>query len=291
MTNGAYGPGSVPAKAGLGLRGPHVSEVVETRPPIAWFEVHPENYMGEGPALAILEKIRHDYPLSLHGVGLSLGSAEGIDRAHLARLARLVDRLTPGLVSEHLSWSVASGTYFNDLLPLPLTEEALETVARNVDAMQEGLGRRVLVENPSAYVRFRHATIPEPEFLTALARRTGCGLLCDVNNIYVSCTNFGLDADAYLDAVPADAVEEIHLAGHFHGEHQGRPLLIDDHGSRVIEPVWALYRRALRRFGSVPTLIEWDRNIPALDVLMSEAACADAVAGAVTERIGRAQVA
>jgi uncharacterized protein (UPF0276 family) len=281
----------VPARAGLGLRGPHVAEIVATRPAVAWFELHPENYMSEGPGVAALERIRRDYPLSLHGVGLSLGSAEGIDRAHLARLRRLVERLEPGLVSEHLSWSVSSGVYLNDLLPLPLDEEALATVARNVEAMQEVLGRRILVENPSAYVRFRHSTVPEPEFLAELARRTGCGLLCDVNNLYVSCVNFGRDPRGYLDALPAAEIGEIHLAGHFRTERQGRLLLIDDHGSRVSEPVWALYEHALERFGAVPSLIEWDREIPTLDVLMREAARADAIARRVLDGADRARVA
>jgi uncharacterized protein (UPF0276 family) len=269
---------AIPALAGIGLRGPHVAEVVATRPAVAWLEVHPENYMGEGPGLTLLERIRRDYPLSLHGVGLSLGSAEGIDRAHLARLRRLAQRLEPGLVSEHLSWSVSGGIYLDDLLPLPLTEESLDTVARNVETMQEGLGRRVLVENPSTYLRFRHSTIPEPEFLAELARRTGCGLLCDVNNVYVSCVNLGLDPAAHLDAMPASAVGEIHLAGHFRTERQGRVLLIDDHGSPVSDRVWALYERALDRFGPIPSLIEWDKEVPSLDVLMREAARADAIA-------------
>jgi uncharacterized protein (UPF0276 family) len=269
---------AIPALAGIGLRGPHVAEVVATRPAVAWLEVHPENYMGEGPGLTLLERIRRDHPLSLHGVGLSLGSAEGIDRAHLARLRRLAQRLEPGLVSEHLSWSVSGGIYLDDLLPLPLTEESLDTVARNVETMQEGLGRRVLVENPSTYLRFRHSTIPEPEFLAELARRTGCGLLCDVNNVYVSCVNLGLDPAAHLDAMPASAVGEIHLAGHFRTERQGRVLLIDDHGSPVSDRVWALYERALDRFGPIPSLIEWDKEVPSLDVLMREAARADAIA-------------
>ena len=282
---------AVPARAGLGLRGPHVAEIIATRPAVAWFELHPENYMSEGPGLASLEKIRRDYPLSLHGVGLSLGSAEGIDPAHLTRLRRLIERLEPGLVSEHLSWSVSGGVYLNDLLPLPLDEETLLTVARNVQTMQEAIGRRVLIENPSAYVRFRHSPIPEPEFLAALAQRTGCGLLCDVNNTYVSCVNFGLDPHGYLDALPAAEVGEVHLAGHFRTERQGRPLLIDDHGSRVSEPVWALYEHALERFGAVPSLIEWDREIPSLDVLMREAARADAIARRTFEGADRARVA
>ncbi|HYC14159.1 MAG TPA: DUF692 domain-containing protein [Stellaceae bacterium] len=281
----------IPARTGIGLRGPHIAEVLATRPAVAWLELHPENYMSEGPGLAALERVRRDYPLSLHGVGLSLGSAEGIDRAHLARLRRLVERLQPGLVSEHLSWSVSGGVYLNDLLPLPLDDECLAIVARNVEVMQEALGRRVLVENPSAYLRFRHSTMSEPEFLTALARKTGCGLLCDVNNIYVSAVNCGGDPRAYLAALPAAEIGEIHLAGHFRTERQGRTLLIDDHGSEVSEPVWGLYAEVLQRFGAVPTLIEWDREVPPLDVLMRETARADAIARELREGTSRARVA
>lgn len=270
----------VSAKIGVGLRAPHLAEILATRPAIGWFEVHPENYMGDGPALARLLAVRRDYPLSLHGVGLSLGSADGIDREHLGRLKALVERAEPFLVSEHLSWSVADGRYLNDLLPLPYTEEALDVVSRNVTTAQEALGRRILVENPSAYLRFRCSTIAEPAFLAELARRTGCGLLCDVNNIFVSSTNFEADAAGYLERVPREAVGEIHLAGHFRSERQGRPLLIDDHGSAVCPEVWALYRRAIERFGLVPSLVEWDKNLPPLAVLLGEARRAEGAADA-----------
>lgn len=268
------------AKIGVGLRAPHLAEILATRPAIGWFEVHPENYMGDGPALARLLAVRRDYPVSLHGVGLSLGSANGIDREHLGRLKAVVERVEPFLVSEHLSWSVADGRYLNDLLPLPYTEEALDVVSRNVTTAQDTLGRRILVENPSAYLRFRESTIAEPEFLAELARRTGCGLLCDVNNIFVNCTNFEADAADYLERVPREAVGEIHLAGHFRSERQGRPLLIDDHGSAVCNEVWALYRRAIERFGLVPSLVEWDKNLPPLAALLAEARQAERAAGA-----------
>ena len=215
------------------------------------------------------------YPLSLHGVGLSLGSAEGIDRRHLGRLKTLVERVEPALVSEHLSWSVAGGVYLNHLLPLPYTEEALDMVSRNVDHVQSELGRPILVENPSLYLRFEESPIPEPEFLAELSRRTGCGLLCDVNNVFVSAHNLGWDADAYLDALPAKAIREIHLAGHARNDADGSAILIDDHGSRVADSVWALFQRALTRFGALPTLIEWDTDIPPLDVLLGEAREAD----------------
>jgi uncharacterized protein len=267
---------------GIGLRAPHMAEIAASRPAIGWLEVHPENYMANGPALDRLLGLRRDYPLSLHGVGLSLGSAEGVERAHLAKLGALMAAVEPFLVSEHLSWSIVDGAYLNDLLPLPYTEEALAVASRNIEATQEALGRPILVENPSAYLRFRYSTIPEAEFLAELVRRTGCGLLCDVNNIFVSCSNFAEDAEAYLDALPPAAVGEIHLAGHFRGERQGRKLLIDDHGSAVSDEVWALYRRALARFGMRPSLIEWDRNIPPLPVLLAQASEAERMAAATS---------
>jgi uncharacterized protein (UPF0276 family) len=213
--------------------------------------------------------------VGLHGVGLSLGSAEGLDPRHLARLSRLLDEFQPALVSEHLSWSVAGGSYLNDLLPLPYTEEALDLVCRNVAQAQEALGRRLLLENPSSYLRFRHSTIPEAEFLAAIQARSGCGLLLDVNNVYVSARNHGLDALAYLRALPAGAVGEIHLAGHARRQVGAEILLIDDHGSAVPAPVWQLYEAALALVGPCPTLIEWDTDIPALPVLLAEATKAD----------------
>ena len=261
-----------PNGCGIGLRAPHMAELLERRPAVGWLEIHAENYMGGGPVVRSLERLRADYPLSVHGVGLSLGSAEGIDGAHLERLARLVERLQPALVSEHLSWSVTGGAYLNHLLPLPYTDEALGVLCANVARAQDRLGRRLLVENPSGYLRFRDSSISEPEFLNALARRTGCGLLCDVNNVYVTCANLGGEATAWLDALDAAAVAEIHLAGHAVNDGAGRTILIDDHGSRVAAPVWALYEHALERFGGVPTLIEWDTDIPALAVLADEAA-------------------
>ena len=261
-----------PSGCGIGLRAPHVAELLERRPTIGWLEVHAENYMGGGPGVRSLERLRADYPLSVHGVGLSLGSAEGIDSAHLERLARLVQRLQPAIVSEHLSWSVTGGAYLNHLLPLPYTDEALDVLCANVARAQDRLGRRLLVENPSGYLRFRDSSISEPEFLNALVRRTGCGLLCDVNNVYVTCANLGGEATAWLDALDAAAVAEIHLAGHAVNDADERTVLIDDHGSPVADPVWRLFEHALRRFGPTPTLIEWDTDVPALDVLLGEAA-------------------
>jgi uncharacterized protein (UPF0276 family) len=276
---------SIEAQVGIGLRGPHLAEIRTTRPTVGWFEVHSENYLGGGPPLTALLDVRRDYPLSLHGVGLSLGSAEGIDAVHLAEIAALARSTEPFLMSEHLSWSATNGTYLNDLLPLPYTEEALAVIAANVVRAQDALGRRILIENPSTYLRFRHSTIPEPEFVAQLAHRTGCALLVDVNNIFVTCTNFGGSMTGYLDALPRDAVAEIHLAGHFRTGRSEPPLLIDDHGTTVCDAVWNLYQEALVRFELVPTLIEWDRQLPALPVLLREARKAERIAAAVSDHV------
>lgn len=262
----------IPAKAGIGLRFQHHQAVLDTQPDVAWMEVHTENYMGGRTPLRCLDATRRDVPISLHGVGLSLGSAEGLDFAHLERIKRVAERIEPGLMSEHIAWSVANGNYLADLLPLPMTEEALDVVCRHVDQMQTYLKRAILVENPSTYVTFRHSTIPEWEFMAAVAARTGCGILCDVNNIYVSCQNHGWAASAYLAGLPPAAIGEIHLAGHaVRTLADGKVLHIDDHASRVVPEVWALYRQALARFGPVPTLIEWDNDVPPLETLLSEA--------------------
>lgn len=265
------------AAAGIGLRSAHIAEIMETRPAMGFLEVHAENYMTGSPAVAALEALRRDYPISIHGVGLSLGSASALDRVHLSRLCALVDRVEPDLVSEHLSWSGLPGLYLNDLLPLPYTEESLEIVGDHIDEAQAALGRRLLIENPSAYLRFRHSTIAESEFLSELVRRTGCGILCDVNNLYVNADNIGFDPWAYLAALPARAIGEIHLAGHHRADVDGRNILIDDHGSAVSKPVWDLYAHALDRFGPKPTLLEWDANLPALPVLLAEARYADRI--------------
>ncbi len=259
------------ARIGICLRGPHVGALPAMRPALDFLEVHAENYMGSGPALDALLAVRRDYAVSLHGVGLSLGSADGIDRGHLARFRELIDRVEPMLVSEHLSWSIVDGAYLNDLLPLPYTEESLDVVARNVAIAQDGLGRALLVENPSRYLRFSDSDIPEAEFLGVLVRRTGCGILCDVNNIYVNANNVGEDPIGYLDALPPAAIGEIHLAGHARRDIDGRTLLIDDHGSAVCDEVWTLFGEALRRFGAVPSLIERDKNLPCLEDLVAEA--------------------
>ena len=278
MVAAVPGPGGgIPAAAGIGLRFQHHREVLDTRPDVAWFEVHTENYMGGGAPIRTLEAIRRDYPVALHGVGLSLGSARGLDATHLERVREVVRRVEPGLVSEHLSWSATGGVYLADLLPLPMTDEALDVVCRHVEQTQAFLQRRILLENPSSYLLYTHSTIPEWQFLAAVVQRTGCGLLCDVNNIYVSACNHGWDASAYLAGLPVASIGEIHVAGHSLQQLDGgRSIRIDDHGSPVAPPVWSLYAQALARFGPVPTLVEWDTNVPPIEVLRAEAAKAAA---------------
>jgi uncharacterized protein (UPF0276 family) len=267
-------PGTMPCSAGLGLRAPHYGEILATRPAVGWFEAHSENYFGDGgQPLYFLERVRSLYPLSLHGVGLSLGSADALDREHLRKLKSLVARFEPALVSEHLSWGAIGGRHFNDLLPLPYTEEALRVVSAHVRQTQDFLGRQILVENISAYLQFQHATMDEADFIAALVSASGCGILLDVNNLYVNAVNHGIDPLAYLERIPLQAVSEIHLAGF----DSAAGMLIDTHGKRVAEPVWELYRHALSRFGPTPTLIEWDTDIPALPVLLEEAGRAQAM--------------
>jgi uncharacterized protein (UPF0276 family) len=263
--------GTIPPRAGIGLRAPHVAEVMATRPAVAFLEVHTETYLGGGPAVAALERLRSEFPVSLHGVGLSLGGADPLDDRHLLRVKGLVERIQPALVSEHLAWSVGGGAYLNHLLPLPYDAVRLEATSRRIERIQETLGRRILVENPARYLRFRGSPIPEPEFLLELSRRTGCGILLDVNNVYVSARNFDEDPGEYLDAMKAGPIGEIHLAGHATNDADGRAILIDDHGSRVDGVVWDLYRTALMQIGPIPTLVEWDTNLPELAVLLGEA--------------------
>ncbi len=265
-------------KAGIGLRVLHYRDVIETRPSVGWFEVHTENYLGGGAWPHYLEKVREQYPVAFHCVGLSLGSASLPDPSLLERIKTLADRLEPAVVSEHLSWSIVDGAYLNDLLPFPYDAESLTNFRRNVDAVQNALKRPLLIENPSVYVALC-GDMTEPEFLSDLVRSTGCGILLDVNNLYVCANNIGIDPDAYLAALPSAAVGEIHLAGHKRQPlDEGGAILIDDHGSAVSDPVWDLYGTAIRRFGPVPTLIERDNDIPSLAELAAEAARADAVA-------------
>ncbi len=266
---------------GIGLRQPHYREVFERLPELAFLEVHSENFFLEGGAsMHALERARAAYPISLHGVGLSLGSADALAGEHLAGLKRLVDRVEPALVSEHLCWGGVGGVHFNDLLPLPYTGEALALLASRIDHVQETLRRPILLENLSAYVECRDSEMTETAFLAELARRTGCGLLLDVNNLYVNAINFGFDPVARLAELDAASIGQMHLAGHTVVDD----CLIDTHGSLVCDPVWSLYEEACRRFGPRPTLIEWDTDLPALDVLLSQAAQADAIARAEVSR-------
>ena len=262
-------------RAGIGLRGPHTRDLVATRPAVGFLEIHAENYMCGGAQARTLEKVRRDWPVSVHAVGLSLGSAGRVDPEHLERLCRLVARVDPILVSEHLSFATADRVYSNALLPLPYEAASLAAIAANVLRVQDRLRRPVLVENPSAYLRFCGDAIDEAEFLCELVHRTGCGLLCDVNNIYVTTTNLGGDARRWLDALPAEAVGEIHVAGHHRADDTPVPLLIDDHGSPVSDPVWSLYAHAVRRFPQAVTLVEWDTALPPLAELVDEARKAD----------------
>jgi uncharacterized protein len=266
---------AVLAGTGIGLRQPHYREVFERRPALAFLEVHSENFfLDGGAAMHALERARAAYPISLHGVGLSLGSADRLADEHLAKLARLVDRVEPALVSEHLCWGGVGGVHFNDLLPLPHTSETLALLADRIDRVQTRLKRRILVENLSAYVEFRDSDMTETAFLAELARRTGCGLLLDLNNLYVNAINFGFDPLARLAELDGASIVQIHLAGHTVVDD----CLIDTHGDVVCDPVWALYEQACRRFGARPTLIEWDTDLPALDVLLQQADQASAIA-------------
>jgi uncharacterized protein (UPF0276 family) len=270
---------SLPARAGIGLKPEHFREILEGRPEIGFFEVHAENYMVDGgPFHHYLTRIRERYPLSIHGVGLSIGGADPLDEAHLDRLAQLLDRYAPESFSEHLAWSSHGGNFYNDLLPVAYDRATLNRVCDHVDHVQQRLRRRMLLENPATYVEFVASTLPEADFIAEVVRRTGCGLLLDVNNIHVSCTNHGRDARDYLRALPLAAVGQIHLAGYAEDvDAAGAPLLIDSHGSPVAEVVWALYCQALDRVGPTPTLIERDNDIPSLPVLLAEADHADRI--------------
>jgi uncharacterized protein (UPF0276 family) len=279
MALASNGNGSMPARAGVGLKPQHYREILETEPDIGWFEIHAENYMGEGgPPHAYLTAVRERYPLSLHGVGLSIGGSGPLDKGHLTHLRALIDRYQPSLFSEHLAWSSHDTVYLNDLLPLPYTEDTLATVCGHIDEVQEALSRQMLLENPSTYVAFAETDMTEVEFLREVVRRTGCGLLLDVNNVFVQAANHGFDAAAYIDSFPVEHVGEIHLGGHDEDADDDRSaLLIDDHGREVSDLVWALYAQTLSRTRPKPTLIEWDNDVPDWPVLFAEAKRADAV--------------
>jgi uncharacterized protein (UPF0276 family) len=269
----------LPARPGLGLKPQHYAQIIADRPDLGFFEVHAENYMGDGgPPHRYLTAICEHYPLSLHGVGLSIGGEGPLDPVHLGRLRALVDRYAPASFSEHLAWSSHDEAYLNDLLPLPYTPTTLDRVAAHVDQVQQALGCRMLLENPSTYVLFEESTIDEVDFLDAIATRTGCGLLLDVNNVMISAVNHRLDPIAYIDRFPIHHVGEIHLAGYDETtDDAGERLLIDAHGSRVRPDVFALYRHTIARTGALATLIEWDNDVPQFDVLMDEARLVDEV--------------
>jgi uncharacterized protein len=267
-----------PVRTGIGLRAQHQGPVLRDLPDIGWLEVHSENYFAPGgPHLDILDRLADRYPLSLHGVGLSLGSTDGLDRMHLQHLKSLIGRYRPHLVSEHLSWSHVQGRHANDLLPLPYTAEALQLVSRHISQAQDALGCRILIENVSSYLEFSCSAMTEWEFLAGVAARSGCAILLDVNNIYVAAVNHGFDARTYLRSMPAGSVLEIHLAGHARVQVQERQMLIDTHDAEVCEEVWSLYREAATLFPAAPTLIEWDARLPPLGTLVQEAHKADAI--------------
>lgn len=270
---------ALPPAPGVGYKPQHFSAIMADAGPVGWLEIHAENYMGDGGRpQAQLRHLSERFPMSVHGVGLSIGGDAPLDRDHLARLKTLCDRLNPASFSEHLAWSTHEGAFLNDLLPLPYTARTLRRVVDHIDQVQEVLGRRMLLENPSTYLAFAESEMDEVEFLREIARQSGCGLLLDVNNVHVTCTNQGWDAVAYLDRFPLDLVGEIHLGGHDVDEaDHGMPLLIDAHGSEVADPVWALYARVIAKAGPLPTLIEWDNDVPDWPVLAAEAMRAAAV--------------
>lgn len=260
---------------GIGLRHKHLKEIAETKPDVGWLEIHTENYFYfDSPENRLLDVIRESYPISAHSVGLSLGSYEGVDEQHIAKIKRFIDRYQPTLVSDHISWSKTGNAHLNDLLPLPYTDESLDVLSRNVDAVQKAFGRTILVENPSSYI-LPESTMTEWAFIAKLLERTGCGLLLDVNNIYVSAENHSFKVDDYLHGFPFHSVGEIHVAGHTSEVVDDEVVLIDNHGSRVEDEVWEIYDRVLKQAGQVPTLVEWDTNVPELSVLMEEKAKAE----------------
>ncbi len=269
----------IPSRAGVGLKAEHYEDILSVKPDIGWFEVHAENYMGDGGAPHhYLTRIRREWPLSLHGVGLSIGASQPLDQDHLLRLKKLVDRYEPGLFSEHLAWSTHEDIYLTDLLPVPYNRETLQTVCNHIDEVQTVLGRQMLLENPSTYIAFQTSTMSEVEFLSEVSKRTGCGLLLDVNNVFVSAANHDMSAHAYLDAFPLESVGEIHLGGHApDSDDEGCLLLIDAHDRAVADPVWALYDRTIRSAGALPTLVEWDTDIPDWQTLFNEALAAEAI--------------
>ena len=295
---GEYPEMKIPPRAGIGLRAEHFEDVLEQKPDVGWLEAHSENYFGLGDyglnssgfiknggskPFEYLERVRKSYPVSLHGVGLSVGSTDPINKNHLNNLKRLIDRIEPGLVSEHLSWGSVNNQYLNDLLPMPYTEESLDHMVQRIDQVQDFIGRQILIENVSSYLEFKDSTIPEWEFVTAVSQRAGCGILLDVNNIYVNAMNHGFYPEKFIQSIPVDDVKEIHLAGHTVKEIDEGVILLDTHDHLVCDEVWALYELAVNRFGNVPALIEWDKNLPELAVLVEEAKRADQIRESILE--------
>ncbi len=267
----------IPAKSGVGLKPQHYDQILRDLPDIGWFEIHAENYMGQGGAPhRYLSRIRECYPISLHGVGLSIGAAQPLDQDHLKRLKQVSKRYEPGLFSEHLAWSTHKTSYYPDLLPVPYNQQSFDQVCDHIDQVQEAMECQMLLENPSTYVAFETSTMDETEFISGVLKRTGCGLLLDVNNVYISANNQAYDPRAYIDALPMENVGEIHLAGHAtDADENGEVLLIDTHDRQVADPVWLLYEHALTQCGPVPTLIEWDSNVPDWPTLFHEARAAE----------------
>ena len=277
---------TLPHRAGIGFKPEHFADILAAPQPIGFFEVHAENYMGAGgPPHAQLGRLREDYALSIHGVGLSIGSMQPLDRDHLSRLKTLCDRYQPESFSEHLAWSTHDSVFLNDLLPLPYTEATLAQVVDHVEQVQATLGRQMLLENPATYLLFQESTIEETDFLAEVARRTGCGLLLDVNNVFVAATNHNLDPHDYIARFPLEAVREIHLSGHSETvDDLGAPLLIDSHDTPVKDPVWALYETVIGRIGPIASLVEWDNDVPAWSVLRAEAGAAQDILDAATRQ-------
>ena len=279
---------TLPARPGVGYKPQHYGDIITDAGPVGWLEIHAENYMGDGGRpLAQLRALAERFPISVHGVGLSIGGEGRLDAEHLSRLKHLVGWLNPASFSEHLAWSTHDSAFLNDLLPLPYTNATLTRAAAHIDEVQDTLGRRMLLENPSSYLAFAESTWNEPDFLREIARRTGCGLLLDVNNVFVSATNLGFTPQAYIDTFALDQVGEIHLGGHDEDEDEaGAPLLIDSHGAEVVDPVWSLYAHTIAVGGAKPTLIEWDTDVPDWPVLAAEADRAAQVLELVSEPVG-----
>ncbi len=273
----ASSPASLPHRPGVGYKPQHYSDIMSSPGPLGWLEIHAENYMGDGGRpIAQLQHLSDHFPISVHGVGLSIGGEGDLDPDHLARLKHLIGWLNPASFSEHLAWSTHDSHFYNDLLPLPYTPRTLDRVATHISQVQDTVGRRMLLENPSSYLAFAESTMSETDFLRELTQRTGCGLLLDVNNVFVSATNLKTSPQDYIDAFPLDAVGEIHLGGHDEDEDEtGAPLLIDSHGREVVDPVWALLDYTLAKSGPKPLLIEWDTDVPEWPVLAAEVARAD----------------